>query len=94
MKIFEAHAQAFDAMYEQLLEFRTIAEAFGELAEHRMDSSSQKWVYVIRSQAEHLADAFDRLELVYRRDVAPVLRTLPLAERPASVDEPASEVTP
>lgn len=94
MKIFEAHAQAFDALYEQLLEFRSIAEAFGDLAEDRPDSPGQRWVYVVRSQAEQLADAFERLELVYRRDVAPVLRTLPLAERPASVGDPAGEVTP
>lgn len=90
MKIFEAHAQAFDALYEQLLEFRTLAETFDELAEGRIEPAGQKWVYVVRTQAERLAEAFERLEVVYRRDVAPVLRTLPLAERPAS----GGEVTP
>lgn len=86
MNIHEAHARAFDAMYEQLLEFRSIAQAFGELAEQG-DEAGRTWVYVVRSQAEHLAEAFDRLDLVYRRDVAPLLRSHPLAERPSSVGD-------
>jgi hypothetical protein len=90
MNIHEAHARAFDAVYEQLLEFRNIAQAFGELSEHG-NESGRTWVYVVRSQAEHLADAFERLELVYRRDVAPLLRSHPLAERPASAVDPAAQ---